>query len=122
MSTKEREINPSKRKAKKSKSSGRNANKTSYSDENQTLSKEKNGLLTTFWIFFRCGQLIFRMADCEVEDAIASPRGIPQRGQCPRRGKGAAIEGTSEPGRIRGDRKGRDARAFKNESQLGNDV
>ncbi|GFX71194.1 hypothetical protein TNCV_3409641 [Trichonephila clavipes] len=45
MSTKEREINPSKRKAKKSKSSGRNANKTSYSDENQALAKEKNGLL-----------------------------------------------------------------------------
>ncbi|GFV90286.1 uncharacterized protein TNCV_4380011 [Trichonephila clavipes] len=42
MSTKEREINPSKRKAKKSKSSGRNANKTSYSDENQALAKEKN--------------------------------------------------------------------------------
>ncbi|GFU39373.1 hypothetical protein TNCV_1716461 [Trichonephila clavipes] len=35
------------------------------------------GLLTTFWIFFRCGQLIFRIADCEVEGAIASPRGIP---------------------------------------------
>ncbi|GFU00664.1 uncharacterized protein TNCV_4818291 [Trichonephila clavipes] len=45
MSTKEREINPNKRKAKKSKSSGRNANKTSYSDENQALAKEKNDLL-----------------------------------------------------------------------------
>ncbi|GFV61336.1 hypothetical protein TNCV_445521 [Trichonephila clavipes] len=45
MSTKEREINPSKRKAKKSKSSGRNANKTSYSDDNQAHAKEKNGLL-----------------------------------------------------------------------------
>ncbi|GFS75550.1 transposon Tf2-9 polyprotein [Trichonephila clavipes] len=45
MSTKEREINPSKRKAKKSKSSGRNANKTSHSDENQALAKEKNVLL-----------------------------------------------------------------------------
>ncbi|GFY00214.1 uncharacterized protein TNCV_4664661 [Trichonephila clavipes] len=77
MSTKKREINPSKRKAKKSKSSGRNANKTSYSDENQELAKEKNGLLTTFWIFFRCGQLIFRMADCEVEGTIASPLSIP---------------------------------------------
>ncbi|GFV23026.1 hypothetical protein TNCV_4069791 [Trichonephila clavipes] len=41
MSTKEREINPSKRKAKKSKSSGRNANKTSYSDDNQAHAKEK---------------------------------------------------------------------------------
>ncbi|GFX41552.1 hypothetical protein TNCV_3109481 [Trichonephila clavipes] len=100
MSTKEREINPSKRKAKKSKSSGRNANKTSHSDENQALAKEKNvllrqidflnsiildtklkepnkSLLTTFWIFFRCGQLIFRMADCEVEGAIASSLSIP---------------------------------------------
>ncbi|GFU77717.1 uncharacterized protein TNCV_1550001 [Trichonephila clavipes] len=37
MSTKEREINPSKRKTKKSKSSGRNANKTSDSDENQAI-------------------------------------------------------------------------------------
>ncbi|GFW49712.1 retrovirus-related Pol polyprotein from transposon 17.6 [Trichonephila clavipes] len=45
MSTKEREINPSKRKTKKSKSSGRNANKTSDSDENQALAKEKNDLL-----------------------------------------------------------------------------
>ncbi|GFS71986.1 hypothetical protein TNCV_2676531 [Trichonephila clavipes] len=45
MSTKEREINPSKRKAKKSKSSGRNANKTSDSDENQAIAKEKNDLL-----------------------------------------------------------------------------
>ncbi|GFV68650.1 retrovirus-related Pol polyprotein from transposon gypsy [Trichonephila clavipes] len=44
-STKEREINPSKRKAKKSKSSGRNANKTSDSDENQAIAKEKNDLL-----------------------------------------------------------------------------
>ncbi|GFT38195.1 hypothetical protein TNCV_253611 [Trichonephila clavipes] len=44
-STKEREINPSKRKAKKSKSSGRNANKTSDSDENQAFAKEKNDLL-----------------------------------------------------------------------------
>ncbi|GFU76397.1 hypothetical protein TNCV_2159041 [Trichonephila clavipes] len=45
MSTKEREINPSKRKTKKSKSSGRNANKTSDSDENQAIAKEKNDLL-----------------------------------------------------------------------------
>ncbi|GFV81107.1 hypothetical protein TNCV_2270911 [Trichonephila clavipes] len=44
-STKEREINHSKRKAKKSKSSGRNANKTSHSDENQALAREKNVLL-----------------------------------------------------------------------------
>ncbi|GFT59505.1 retrovirus-related Pol polyprotein from transposon 17.6 [Trichonephila clavipes] len=99
MSTKEREINPSKRKTKKSKSSGRNANKTSDSDENQAIAKEKNDLLRqidflnsiildtklkepnksllTFWIFFRCGQLIFRMADCEVEGTIASPLSIP---------------------------------------------
>ncbi|GFT87499.1 hypothetical protein TNCV_1638871 [Trichonephila clavipes] len=45
MSTKEREINPSKRKTKKSKSSGRNANKTSDSGENQAIAKEKNDLL-----------------------------------------------------------------------------
>ncbi|GFY20386.1 hypothetical protein TNCV_210181 [Trichonephila clavipes] len=44
-SIKEREINPSKRKAKKSKSIGRNANKTSDSDENQAIAKEKNDLL-----------------------------------------------------------------------------
>ncbi|GFV98502.1 hypothetical protein TNCV_624611 [Trichonephila clavipes] len=41
MSTKEREIKPSKRKIKKPKSSGRNANKTSDSDENQAFAKEK---------------------------------------------------------------------------------
>ncbi|GFT81034.1 uncharacterized protein TNCV_1935711 [Trichonephila clavipes] len=45
MSTKEREIKPSKRKIKKLKSSGRNANKISDSDENQALAKEKNDLL-----------------------------------------------------------------------------
>ncbi|GFW16156.1 hypothetical protein TNCV_4263211 [Trichonephila clavipes] len=45
MSTKELEIKPSKRKTKKLKSSGRNANKTSDSDENQALAKEKNDLL-----------------------------------------------------------------------------
>ncbi|GFU50551.1 hypothetical protein TNCV_4884141 [Trichonephila clavipes] len=124
MSIKEREINSSKRKTKKLKSSGRNAYKTSDSDENQGLAKEKNdllrqidflnsiilntkfkepnkSLLTTFWIFFCCGQLIFRMADCKVEDAIASPRSIPQqivskgneRAMSPT-GKGAAREGT----------------------------
>ncbi|GFW99175.1 hypothetical protein TNCV_3009431 [Trichonephila clavipes] len=45
MSTKEREIKPSKRKTKKLKSSRRKANKTSDSDENQALAKEKNDLL-----------------------------------------------------------------------------
>ncbi|GFW09987.1 hypothetical protein TNCV_4207521 [Trichonephila clavipes] len=45
MSTKEREIKPSKCKTKELKSSGRNANKTSVSDDNQALAKEKNGLL-----------------------------------------------------------------------------
>ncbi|GFY31075.1 putative blastopia polyprotein [Trichonephila clavipes] len=45
MSTKELEIKPSKRKTKKLKSSGRHANKTSDSDENQALAKEKNDLL-----------------------------------------------------------------------------
>ncbi|GFX45414.1 pro-Pol polyprotein [Trichonephila clavipes] len=45
MSTKEREIKPSKRKIRKPKSSGRNANKTSDSDENQAFAKEKNDLL-----------------------------------------------------------------------------
>ncbi|GFY25201.1 hypothetical protein TNCV_2483221 [Trichonephila clavipes] len=79
-------------KTKKLKSNGRNANKTSESDENQA--KEKNywlrqiaflssiilgtklkepnkskAQLRTFWIFFRCGQFTFRMADCEVGGA-----------------------------------------------------
>ncbi|GFU73364.1 THAP-type domain-containing protein [Trichonephila clavipes] len=45
MSTKEREFKPSKRKTKKLNSSGRNANKTRDSDENQVLAKEKNDLL-----------------------------------------------------------------------------
>ncbi|GFU49152.1 hypothetical protein TNCV_573881 [Trichonephila clavipes] len=45
MSTKKREINHSKRKSKKLKSSGRNAYKASDSDENQALGKEKNDLL-----------------------------------------------------------------------------
>ncbi|GFY34998.1 hypothetical protein TNCV_5043741 [Trichonephila clavipes] len=127
MSTKEREINPSKCKTKKSKSSGRNANKTSDSDENQAIAKEKNdllrqidflnsiildtklkepnkSLLTTFWIFFRCGQLIFRMADCEVEGTIASPLSIPlERAMSPTGER--SDEGTSELKRIRWDRK-----------------
>ncbi|GFY63856.1 pro-Pol polyprotein [Trichonephila inaurata madagascariensis] len=45
MSTKKREIKPSKSKTKKLKFSGRNVNKTSDSDENQALAKEKNDLL-----------------------------------------------------------------------------
>ncbi|GFY11753.1 hypothetical protein TNCV_1529451 [Trichonephila clavipes] len=45
MSTKELEIKPSKSKTKKLKSSGRNANKTTDSDKNQALAKEKNDLL-----------------------------------------------------------------------------
>ncbi|GFY11748.1 hypothetical protein TNCV_1529401 [Trichonephila clavipes] len=45
MSIKELVIKPSKRKTKKLKSSGRNANKTSDSDKNQALAKEKNDLL-----------------------------------------------------------------------------
>ncbi|GFS49961.1 hypothetical protein TNCV_4778671 [Trichonephila clavipes] len=45
MSTKERDINPSKRKTKKLKSSGRNDKKRSDSDKNQALAKEKNDLL-----------------------------------------------------------------------------
>ncbi|GFW91338.1 uncharacterized protein TNCV_737521 [Trichonephila clavipes] len=45
MSTKKREFKPSKRKSKKLNSSGRNANKTRDSDENQALAKEKNDLL-----------------------------------------------------------------------------
>ncbi|GFX95224.1 hypothetical protein TNCV_848151 [Trichonephila clavipes] len=82
MSTKEREINPSKRKTKKSKSSGRNANKTS-----------DGGLLTTFWIFFRCGQLIFRMADCEVEAAIASLCSIPPADSFEKKREGNVLDG-----------------------------
>ncbi|GFU83405.1 hypothetical protein TNCV_2752411 [Trichonephila clavipes] len=42
-----------------------------------------NGLLATFWIFFRCGQIIFRMADCEVEGTIASPLASPREGNVP---------------------------------------
>ncbi|GFY72883.1 hypothetical protein TNIN_196571 [Trichonephila inaurata madagascariensis] len=45
MSTKKQEIKPSKRKTKKLKFSGRNVNKTSDSDENQAIAKEKNDLL-----------------------------------------------------------------------------
>ncbi|GFY22522.1 hypothetical protein TNCV_2177831 [Trichonephila clavipes] len=45
MSTKKREIKPSKRKTKRLKFSGRNVNKTSDSDENQALAKERNYLL-----------------------------------------------------------------------------
>ncbi|GFS98522.1 hypothetical protein TNCV_3478971 [Trichonephila clavipes] len=92
MSTKEREINPSKCKTKKSKSSGRNANKTS--------------LLTTFWIFFRCGQLIFRMADCEVEGTIASPRSIPpERAMSPTGERSDEGRNIRTNQRIRWDRK-----------------
>ncbi|GFT36423.1 hypothetical protein TNCV_4271821 [Trichonephila clavipes] len=116
MSTKEREIYPSKRKTKKLKSSGRNAKKTSNSEENQALAKEKNdllrqidflnsiildtklkepnkSLLITFWIFFRCGQLIFRMADCEVEGAIASPRSISPADSFERKREGNVPDG-----------------------------
>ncbi|GFV49310.1 hypothetical protein TNCV_390191 [Trichonephila clavipes] len=45
MSTKEREVKPSKRKTKKLKFSEKNANKTNDSDENQALAKEENDLL-----------------------------------------------------------------------------
>ncbi|GFX67094.1 hypothetical protein TNCV_590101 [Trichonephila clavipes] len=116
MSTKELEIKPSKRKAKKLKSSGRNANKTSDSDENEALSKKKNdlliqidflnsiildtklkepskSLLTTFWILFRCGQLISRMADCEEEGAIASPHSIPPADSFERKREGNVPDG-----------------------------
>ncbi|GFX04694.1 transposable element Tcb2 transposase [Trichonephila clavipes] len=71
----------------------------------QLLDNVVQSLLTTFWIFFRCGQLIFRMADCEVEGTIASPRSIPpERAMSPtgeRRDEGR----TSELDRIRWDRK-----------------
>ncbi|GFX71192.1 uncharacterized protein TNCV_3409621 [Trichonephila clavipes] len=36
---------------------------------------------------------------------LQAPLAFPQRGQCPRRGKGATMEGTSELNRIRWDRK-----------------
>ncbi|GFV15114.1 hypothetical protein TNCV_1743281 [Trichonephila clavipes] len=42
--------------------------------------------LQHFWIFFRCGQLIFRMADCEVEGTIASPLS-PKKGAMSPTGK-----------------------------------
>ncbi|GFT60637.1 hypothetical protein TNCV_1789261 [Trichonephila clavipes] len=44
--------------------------------DNYTNIKTRISLLT-FWNIFRCGQLIFRMADCEVEGTIASPLSIP---------------------------------------------
>ncbi|GFT23780.1 hypothetical protein TNCV_3512252 [Trichonephila clavipes] len=69
------------------------------------INDEPYSLLATFWIFFRCGQLIFRMADCEVKALLQAPLASPQRGQCPRRGKGETKEGTSELNRIRWDRK-----------------
>ncbi|GFV10370.1 hypothetical protein TNCV_1717031, partial [Trichonephila clavipes] len=72
------------------------------------VNDEPYSLLATFWIFFRCGQLIFRMADCEVEGTIVSPLASLRGGKCPRRGR--RDEGTSEIHRIRWDRKrGRDA-------------
>ncbi|GFX27781.1 hypothetical protein TNCV_2614411 [Trichonephila clavipes] len=49
---------------------------------------QHEGLLATFWIFFRCGQLIFRMADCEVDRATASPFQHPLRGDCERKRRG----------------------------------
>ncbi|GFX70105.1 hypothetical protein TNCV_4615431 [Trichonephila clavipes] len=45
------------------------------------------------------------MADCEVKALLQAPLASPQRGQCPRRGKGETKEGTSELDRIRWDRK-----------------
>ncbi|GFW06359.1 hypothetical protein TNCV_38331 [Trichonephila clavipes] len=52
------------------------------------VNDEPYSLLTTFWFFFRCGQLIFRMADCEVEGTIASPLASPlERGNVPDGGK-----------------------------------
>ncbi|GFT23779.1 hypothetical protein TNCV_3512251 [Trichonephila clavipes] len=45
------------------------------------------------------------MADCEVKALLQAPLASPQRGQCPRRGKGETKEGTSELNRIRWDRK-----------------
>ncbi|GFY10166.1 uncharacterized protein TNCV_360331 [Trichonephila clavipes] len=129
-------LEENKRKTKKSKSSGRNANKTSDSDENEAIAKEKkicldrlisNSIildtklkepnkskaqffkkhesvcLQHFWIFFRCGQLIFRMADCEVEGTIASPPFPLERAMSPTGER--SDEGTSELNRIRWDRK-----------------
>ncbi|GFW10153.1 hypothetical protein TNCV_2569371 [Trichonephila clavipes] len=54
---------------------------------------ELKGLLITFWIFFHCGQLIFRMADCEVEGAIASPRSIAPADSFERKRQGNVPDG-----------------------------
>ncbi|GFT62193.1 hypothetical protein TNCV_252101 [Trichonephila clavipes] len=85
MSTKEREINPSKCKTKKFKSGGRKANRASF--------------LTTFWIFFHCGQLTFRMADCEVDGATSycKPPSLPS--QVASKGNERAMTPTEEAAR-----------------------
>ncbi|GFU84842.1 hypothetical protein TNCV_2127831 [Trichonephila clavipes] len=69
------------------------------------------------------------MADCEVEGAIESPRGIPPERAMSPTGERSSDRGTSEPGRIRWDRKGSRRISTEplyfvknNESQLGNDV
>ncbi|GFU88448.1 hypothetical protein TNCV_3353881 [Trichonephila clavipes] len=65
------------------------------------VNDEPYSLLATFWIFFRCGQLIFRMADCEVEGTIASPLSIPlERAMSPtgeRRDEGGNIRTRQNP-------------------------
>ncbi|GFV19554.1 hypothetical protein TNCV_2821201 [Trichonephila clavipes] len=61
------------------------------------------GLLTLDFLF-RCGQLIFRMADCEVEGTIVSPLASPREGNVPD-GKERRSKEHQNPDRIRWDRK-----------------
>ncbi|GFU35094.1 hypothetical protein TNCV_1859741 [Trichonephila clavipes] len=53
--------------------------------------------------FFRCGQLIFRMADCEVKALLQAPLASPRGTMSPTGER--SDEGTSELKRIRWDRK-----------------
>ncbi|GFU19234.1 hypothetical protein TNCV_4397941 [Trichonephila clavipes] len=125
-STKEREINHSKRKAKKSKSSGRNANKTSHSDENQALAREKNVLLRQidflnsiildtklkksqtrvclqhFGFSFAVVSSFLGWPTVKLK-ALASPLASPKRAMSPTGER--SDEGTSELDRIRWDSK-----------------
>ncbi|GFY21550.1 hypothetical protein TNCV_1166951 [Trichonephila clavipes] len=77
MSTKEREIKPIKRKNKKLKSSGRNGNKTSDSDENQAFAKEKNDLLR------QIDFLNSIILDTKLKEPNKSPMCMPKRKSCP---------------------------------------
>ncbi|GFS99672.1 hypothetical protein TNCV_1972371 [Trichonephila clavipes] len=100
-------LEENKRKTKKSKSSGRNANKTSDSDENQALAKEKNVLLrqidflnsiildtklkepnksfacNILDFLFRCGQLILGWPTVKLKALLQAPLASPREGNVP---------------------------------------